>query len=413
MVGSMNKLRELQNSVLIFLDEAIGHRRSLHMLHRWFETGSDTDLCELVVQVGREHYIDLWPLINYCRGKPDPVTFLSYDEPNHIDQTVHSLFQRHLRLPMDWTNGKEVMLSPIPSWLTPKFKSGDIQQGVFWELYDWIKLNSTLHPEPLSIIPYVFDKINESSADLTKLVDLLKIFFGDTILNCLHDESMDCFVKEVTKYYLYYDSSISTLCGVIGENPDVNWKDALSRDQIQSKLWLLEKMHKLGINSKSKIKNILEPQTVLLVGGWVGILPWLMTLTNFEFYKLVHTPVLINVDFDKTVHAAASKLLDGTVAFNYQGVDKDIKKYNFTQHKNLIVIDTIVEHFKDHEKWIKSLPKGTPVVLQGNNMFDAPDHVNCHHSLEEFVKSSGLNTILWSGELLLNKCLRFMVIGII
>lgn len=405
MAGSMDKSIELKNSMLIFLDETIGFRRSLHFLHRWYETQDQDALINLIVEIGKEHYLNLWPLVNYCQGKDDG-----------IDQTVHGLFLKHIRLPKEWTEGKEIMLSPVPAWLIQQTRLSytndlKIQEGRFWELHDWIHENSKEFDNPLSVIPFVLGKIGESKEDITKLVEVMKFFLGDTLLSCLEDESMSCFVNEVSKYYPDHALQINLLSQVIQENSNLNWKDALSRNQIQSKLWLLEKMQACGVTAKAQIKNVLESQTVIIVGGWVGILPWLMTLTDFEFYKLVHTPELINIDLDKTVHPAAEKLNGQASKFKYRSLAKDIKKYNFTQHKNLIVIDTIVEHFKDHGKWVRSLPKGTLVVLQGNNMFDVPDHVNCHDSLEEFVESCGLNTILWSGELILNKCLRFMAIG--
>lgn len=405
MVGSVDKAAELRQSMLIFLDETVGFRRSLHFLHRWYETQEQEDLAKLIVEIGKEHYLNLWPLVNYCQGKGD-----------QIDLTVHGLFLKHIRLPMEWTEGKEIMLSPVPAWLIQQTELSytdnlEIQEGRFWELHDWIHENSKEFDNPLSTIPYLIGKIKESKEDISKLIEIMKFFLGNTLLSCLEDDSMSCFVREVSKYYPDLENQISLLGQVVEENPDLNWKDALSRNQIQSKLWLLEKMQTCGATSKAQIKSILDPQTVIVVGGWVGILPWLMTITDFEFYKLVHTPELINVDLDKTVHPAAEKLIGETTKFKYCSLAKDIRKYNFTQHKNLIVIDTIVEHFKDHGKWVKSLPKGTLVVLQGNNMFDVPDHVNCHNSLEEFVESSGLNTILWSGELILNKCLRFMAIG--
>jgi len=84
--------------------------------------------------------------------------------------------------------------------------------------------------------------------------------------------------------------------------------------------------------------------------------------------------------------------------------------FNFDK-KDTILIDTIVEHFENHSDWIRSLPKNITVILQGNDMFDVPDHVNCHHSLEEFEAGIGLPNTLWSGELVLYKCTRFMAIG--
>lgn len=412
----MDKSNELKNSMLIFLDETIGFRRSLHFLHRWYESQDQEDLIKLIVEIGKEHYIDLWPLVNWCQGKGDD-----------IDQTVHNLFLKHIHLSKELTDKQDIMLSPVPPWLilglspVPPWSMQQVhltygsnigmQADRFWDLHDWIYENSKLFDNPLSVIPHVLDLIKESKEDITKLIEVMKIFLGDTLLSCLDDESM--FIAEVAKYYPWRAEQISLLAQTIEENLDLNWKDALSRNQIQSKFWLIEKMKECGATGKSQIKdNILDPQTFVVVGGWVGILPWIMELSkDFEPYKLIHPPNLINIDIDPNVHLAADKLLAGVTKFNYSGVARDIKKYNFTQHKNLIVIDTIVEHFRNHGKWVQSLPKGTLVVLQGNNMFDEPDHVNCHNSLEEFVEASGLNTIIWSGELILHKCLRFMAIG--
>ena len=89
----------------------------------------------------------------------------------------------------------------------------------------------------------------------------------------------------------------------------------------------------------------------------------------------------------------------------------DVRNLNIAKYEKPIVIDTIVEHFKDHGEWVKTLPKKAMIVLQGNDMFDVPDHVNCHKTLEEFVESCGLNNIIWAGELNLYKCTRYMVIG--
>jgi hypothetical protein len=110
------------------------------------------------------------------------------------------------------------------------------------------------------------------------------------------------------------------------------------------------------------------------------------------------------------VHSAAYELNTGTHN-NFKNSGTDVREVNLTKYKNPLVIDTIVEHFKDHGEWVKTLPKGTTVVLQGNDMFDVPDHVNCHKTLEDFIRSCGLNNIIWSGELNLHKCTRYMAIG--
>ena len=120
--------------------------------------------------------------------------------------------------------------------------------------------------------------------------------------------------------------------------------------------------------------------------------------------------VVTNVDIDETVHAASADLNSVTKS-TFRTSNRDVRKLSVAKYTKPIVIDTIVEHFKDHGEWVKTLPNNAIIVLQGNDMFDVPDHVNCHNTLEEFIESCGLNNIIWSGELNLYKCTRYMAIG--
>ena len=120
--------------------------------------------------------------------------------------------------------------------------------------------------------------------------------------------------------------------------------------------------------------------------------------------------VVTNIDIDESVHAASSDLNSVTKS-TFRTSNRDVRKLNIEKYSKPIVIDTIVEHFTDHGEWVKTLPKKAMIVLQGNDMFDVPEHVNCHRTLEEFVASCGLNNIIWSGELNLYKCTRYMAIG--
>jgi hypothetical protein len=186
----------------------------------------------------------------------------------------------------------------------------------------------------------------------------------------------------------------------------LNWKDALSRNQVKSKKWLLAKLSAyLSSNRRGNIfASKAETPTMIIVGGWVGILPFLASMQGMKLGKVV------NIDVDTTVHEAATSLNSQFIPL-FSNLDKDIRVVDFMSYKNPLIIDTIVEHFKNHDRWVKSLPAGTEVVLQGNNMFDVVDHVNCHNSLIEFVKTSGLAKIKWQGELVLHKCNRYMAIG--
>lgn len=216
------------------------------------------------------------------------------------------------------------------------------------------------------------------------------------LLNAVVDQS--CFVKVVTNYFLNKSDHIQRLIDSIESMPFVNWKDALSRNQIKSKIWLLENMQK---------RNWLKEDTkIVLVGGWVGVLPFLIGTLGYK------ADTIINIDLDPTVHVPA-EILNRDSDFTFSTVNEDIRSANIESYayKDYVIVDTIVEHFQDHGQWLKSLPKDTKVVLQGNNMFGITDHVNCHHDLDEFIASCDLTKIHYRGFKELQDCTRFMLLG--
>jgi hypothetical protein len=62
-------------------------------------------------------------------------------------------------------------------------------------------------------------------------------------------------------------------------------------------------------------------------------------------------------------------------------------------------------------RWLARLPDGMPVVLQSNDYFDEPEHINCVKTLDEFVDQAGLSKVAFSGVLETKKYDRFMLIG--
>lgn len=219
---------------------------------------------------------------------------------------------------------------------------------------------------------------------------------SNNLLNALVNQ--DHFTQALGRYFAGKSWLIDRLVKGIEAAPFANWRDALSRNQIKSKLWLLENMCKnnwLGEDTK-----------LLLVGGWVGILPLLISAQGYK----VNT--ITNVDLDPTVHAPA-EILNGSSDFQFVTMKEDIRTLDIASYayKDYIIVDTIVEHFENHGAWLKSLPKGTKVVLQGNDMFGIADHVNCHNDLDEFVTSCDIPKIHYQGFKELQDCTRFMLLG--
>ena len=85
--------------------------------------------------------------------------------------------------------------------------------------------------------------------------------------------------------------------------------------------------------------------------------------------------------------------------------------YPFIEIPNTI-INTSCEHIENFDKWYNLIPKNKIVILQTNNYVEIEDHVNCSNSLEEFRIQTPMTTLLYEGELVLDKYTRYMRIGI-
>jgi len=387
----MDKNTELRSSLLYFVDEAIGFRKSVHHFHRWLETGEQSELEALIIEIGREHFVDLWPLLNFIK------------DDNHTDGllALQQSRERGLYAPRSWAVDT-IKLTPLPVNLFAS-ENNIIQSATnAWAFRDWVDSNKSI-VDPISVLGMQVQLLIDSKTDFFKVFELLDMFFRDTLLSCVTNTNINLLAQTISTYYPDQQAHIKKLADAMSNSPDLNWKDALSRNQIKSKLWLIKKLGEFKLVPKTRKVTDAET-TTLIVGGWVGMIPFLSTMlgTNLD--------TVINVDIDTTVHSAAYDLNNNTHSA-FRNSDADIKTIDLKTYKKPMVIDTIVEHFEKHGEWVSSLPTGTTVILQGNDMFDVPDHVNCHNSLEEFLEGCGLNTILWSGELNLYKCTRYMAIG--
>lgn len=344
----MDKNAELRSSLLYFVDEAIGFRKSVHHFHRWLETGSIDELEQLISEVGREHFINFWPLLHGIKNFNNRV--------------------------------------------------------VLAEIKNLVAYGLVLSEQQLS---ESLELLNLTQTNFNEIIKFIEICIGtNTLVSCVANDDIALLGKVLATYYPKEQGHILQLANVVEHNPTLNWKDALSRNQIKSKFWLLDKLDQFDIcstNKASLIDTAINP-TALIVGGWVGMIPFLASMRNIKLGKVV------NIDIDTSVHAASLEL---NLPFypTYKNLSNDIRSINFSKCKRPVIIDTIVEHFENHGEWVKTLPAGAMVILQGNNMFDVPDHVNCHNSLAEFLSSCGLLDIIWAGELTLFKCTRFMVLG--
>ena len=390
MDGSVDKNAELRSALLYFVDEAIGYRHSIHFLHRWIETGEQAELEGLILEVGRENFVDLQPLIDTVK------------DPANLNGIV--ALQNFIKI-----NGIYNYDNPAIKIAPPPDLDNSVAQyveGNAWVMHAWVEANTHRNVTPYYSIAKAYGLFQEARENFIKIFDLLELMFGKdtTLFSAVRNNDIVLLGNLLSNYYPSCSKHINRLAQSLAEHPDLNWKDALSRNQIKSKLWLIGQMDALKVLPKPRKYATDEASNVLLVGGWVGMLSFLADM------KGKFLDVVTNIDIDESVHGASSDLNSITNS-TFRTSNRDVRKLNIAKYNKPIVIDTIVEHFTDHGEWVKTLPRKAMIVLQGNDMFDVPDHVNCHKTLEEFIASCGLNNIIWSGELNLYKCTRYMAIG--
>ena len=175
-------------------------------------------------------------------------------------------------------------------------------------------------------------------------------------------------------------------------------KDAFSSGQIGSKIWLCEELEKLEWSSN----------LTYIYAGWYGITSFLL-LSRGKF----QVDKIRSLDIDPSCQPVADMI-------NEHWVWQDWKFKAFTQDCNNyqgqfgdLIINTSTEHFENKE-WFDRIPKGTRVVLQGNNM-PHDDHVIHSETLDDFVTQYSLSNIVYKGSMDFTYpdwCFtRYMIIG--
>ncbi len=176
-------------------------------------------------------------------------------------------------------------------------------------------------------------------------------------------------------------------------------KDAFSSGQVGSKIWRCEELERLGWSSN----------LTYIYGGWYGITAFLLLSRNrFQVNKIR------SLDIDPGCEAVADMINENWVwqDWKFKAFTQDCN--NFEGQYGDLVINTSTEHF-DSMDWFNCLPKGTRVILQGNNM-PHDDHVIHSTTLDEFVNLYPLAEVVYSGtkEFVYPewRFTRYMVIGV-
>jgi len=187
--------------------------------------------------------------------------------------------------------------------------------------------------------------------------------------------------------------------------------DAFSLGQLESKLWLVENLpSNLG--------------TVFICAGWYGTLASLMFERAKDKFEKIRS-----FDIDSSCASIADNMnrpwvMDGwqfkastidildmeypTTHITYRA---DGSSLNLTEMPDTI-INTSCEHIANFKQWYENIPTGTIVILQTNNYFDLPEHINCCIDLDDFSRTTPMQNVYYQGELKLSKYTRFMRIGV-
>lgn len=176
-------------------------------------------------------------------------------------------------------------------------------------------------------------------------------------------------------------------------------RDAFSSGQIGSKLWLCSELELLGWSSK----------LTQVYGGWVGLLPFLVLSRG-----LFQVEKIISYDIDPVCQSIADMMNENWVWQNYKFKAETLDCNTFNGPFGDLIINTSTEHF-DNLSWYRNIPRGTRVILQGNNM-NHEDHIVHSNNLESFLDLYKLDKIFFKGQKDFIypswSFTRFMVIGI-
>jgi len=160
-------------------------------------------------------------------------------------------------------------------------------------------------------------------------------------------------------------------------------KDAFSSGQIGSKLWLCEELEKLY----SKI------DLLAIYGGWYGTTAFMLKVRdNIEISRIV------SLDINPACQPVADMINEYWVwqDWTFKAHTEDCNKAITSLRQPDVIINTSTEHFENRDWW-DFIPRGTVVVLQGNNM-PHDDHYITTNSAREFAEQFPVTERLYLGE---------------
>jgi hypothetical protein len=203
---------------------------------------------------------------------------------------------------------------------------------------------------------------------------------------------------DLTRGVAAYSGSdlVGGLARVIAKHPDADISNAFNHKQVACKLWARDRLFDSLGGSFGH---------VIILGGWYGVLA-AMLLEDRRFA----IGSVESIDIDPSV-AAVAATLNRDAGNRFRATTADMHAIDYASLQADLVVNTSCEHIADLGGWLDLLPKGMNVLLQSNDYFSEPTHINCVESAEAFARQAGLGRLRYSGTLPMKKYNRFMLIG--
>lgn len=186
------------------------------------------------------------------------------------------------------------------------------------------------------------------------------------------------------------------LARVIAKHPDAEIANAFNHKQVACKVWARDRLHEaLG----GRFRH------VAVLGGWYGVFA-AMLLEDPRF----EVDLIESIDIDPVVGTVAETLNTGAEG-RFRASTGDMYALDYARLAADLVVNTSCEHIADLRGWLDLLPAGTRVLLQSNDYFAEPTHINCVESTDAFEKLARLASVDFAGSLPQKNYTRFMLIG--
>lgn len=189
---------------------------------------------------------------------------------------------------------------------------------------------------------------------------------------------------------------VADLARVLALHPDADLANAFNHKQVACKMWARDRLFDAFGG---------DFRHVCILGGWYGVLAAML----FDDPRF-RIGGIESFDIDPAVEPIA-RTLNRPAGDRFKAITADMYALDYSAAAPDLVVNTSCEHIADLRAWLDRIPAGTRVLLQSNDYFSEPTHINCVPSLTAFRDQAMLSEIAFAGELPQKKYTRFMLIG--